>query len=59
MTFRAPYLIVSGHYPVYSVSSHGPTKCLVNDLLPLLHQYRATAYMCGHDHNLQVNNRFH
>ncbi|CAF4393916.1 unnamed protein product, partial [Rotaria sordida] len=49
----APYLIVSGHFPVYSVAEHGPTKCLVDRLRPLLHQYRATAYLCGHDHNLQ------
>lgn len=49
----APYLLVSGHFPVYSVAEHGPTKCLVDRLRPLLHQYRATAYLCGHDHNLQ------
>ncbi|CAF5167367.1 unnamed protein product, partial [Rotaria magnacalcarata] len=49
----APYLIVSGHFPVYSVAEHGPTKCLVDRLRPLLHQYRVTAYLCGHDHNLQ------
>lgn len=52
--FSAPYLLVSGHFPVYSVAEHGPTKCLVERLRPLLHQYRATAYLCGHDHNLQV-----
>ncbi|CAF0752071.1 unnamed protein product [Adineta ricciae] len=49
----APYLIVSGHFPVYSVAEHGPTKCLVDRLRPLLHQYKATTYICGHDHNLQ------
>jgi len=49
----APYLLVSGHFPVYSVAEHGPTKCLVDRLRPLLHQYKATAYICGHDHNLQ------
>ncbi len=54
MTFRAPYLLVNGHYPVYSVAEHGPTQCLVDRLRPLLHQYHATAYICGHDHNLQV-----
>jgi tartrate-resistant acid phosphatase type 5 len=52
---RAPYLIVSGHFPVYSVAEHGPTQCLVDRLRPLLHQYRATTYLCGHDHNLQVS----
>jgi len=49
----APYLIVGGHYPVYSIAEHGPTQCLVDRLRPLLHQYRATTYLCGHDHNLQ------
>ena len=28
----ADYLIVSGHHPVYSVSTHGPTSALVETL---------------------------
>lgn len=50
---NAPYVLLAGHFPVYSVAEHGPTKCLVDRLRPLLIQYHATAYLCGHDHNLQ------
>jgi hypothetical protein len=55
IVFSAAYLITSGHFPVYSVAEHDPTKCLVNRLCPLFHQYRATTYICGHDHNFQVS----
>jgi tartrate-resistant acid phosphatase type 5 len=45
----ADFIIVAGHYPVYSVCNHGPTQALEDRLLPLLQQYDAH-YMSGHDH---------
>ncbi|PIC52428.1 hypothetical protein B9Z55_002538 [Caenorhabditis nigoni] len=49
----AQYLIVSGHYPMHSMSSHGPTECLRSRLDPLLKRYNVNAYFSGHDHSLQ------
>jgi tartrate-resistant acid phosphatase type 5 len=50
---QAAYLLVAGHFPIWSVAEHGPTQCLIDKLRPLLHQYGVSAYLCGHDHNMQ------
>ena len=48
----ADYVLVAGHYPVYSVCEHGPTASLVTNLRPLLIEANAQ-YMCGHDHCME------
>lgn len=50
---KAKYLFTAGHFPIYSVGSHGPTECLIKDLQPMLEKYNVNGYLCGHDHNLQ------
>ena len=49
----ADWLIVAGHYPVYSGGEHGNTDTLITNLEPLLSQYNVDLYLNGHDHTLQ------
>uniref|UniRef100_H2ZPY3 Xaa-Pro dipeptidase n=1 Tax=Ciona savignyi TaxID=51511 RepID=H2ZPY3_CIOSA len=42
------YVIVAGHFPVWSVAEHGPTECLLQKLKPLLEKYKATALFKHH-----------
>jgi acid phosphatase len=51
---RARWKIVIGHHPVYSAApSHGDTKELIADVLPVLEKNGVRIYFCGHDHVLQ------
>lgn len=52
-TSEADYLMVAGHYPIYSIAEHGTDERLVKHLKPLLEKHNVTAYFNGHDHNLQ------
>lgn len=45
----ADFVLVGGHYPVFSVCEHGPTQTLIDHLEPLLVKYGAH-YLSGHDH---------
>lgn len=44
------WLIVVGHYPIFSRGEHGDISELKEYLLPLLIKYKVNAYICGHDH---------
>ena len=49
----ATWLIVAGHYPIFSRGEHGDSATLTASLLPLLRKYGVQAYLNGHDHTLQ------
>jgi len=46
----ADYVWVIGHYPVWSVCSHGPDRWLVDNLKQVLEDNKVTGYIAGHDH---------
>jgi tartrate-resistant acid phosphatase type 5 len=54
LLFRADYLFVVGHYSIFSIASSGNTQCLLDKLDPLLRKYQVSAYLSGHENNLQV-----
>jgi len=47
---QVTWLLVAGHYPVFSPGSSGDPSEMTSYLLPLLQQYNVHAYICGHDH---------
>jgi hypothetical protein len=47
---RPMWIIVMGHYPIFSVGEHGDTDELVAYLNPLRDKYKVHAYVAGHDH---------
>jgi tartrate-resistant acid phosphatase type 5 len=54
---KATFLVVAGHYPVWSVCEHGPTSSLVQQLKPMLERFHVTAYIAGHDHCIEYGGR--
>jgi acid phosphatase len=51
---QAHWKIVIGHHPIRSYGSYGPSAVLLSLVKPLLDRYQVHAYLCGHDHDLQV-----
>ena len=47
---NSTWLVVVGHYPVYSSGEHGDCEELVKYLQPLLETYNVSMYLAGHDH---------
>jgi len=50
----ADFLVVAGHYPVWSICEHGPTSSLVTNVKPMLEQHHVTAFLAGHDHCMET-----
>ena len=50
---HATWLVVTGHYPIYSVGVNGDNTVLLRYLAPLLVKHKVHMYIAGHDHNNQ------
>jgi hypothetical protein len=51
---KEKWILVFGHHPIYSASKkHGNTQEMIYLVKPLLEQYKAQFYFCGHDHDFQ------
>ena len=51
----AKWKIVVGHHPVFSSSPfHGNADELIDVFVPLFKRYRVDLYLCGHEHDLQL-----
>ncbi|KAJ0987564.1 hypothetical protein J5N97_005920 [Dioscorea zingiberensis] len=49
----APWKVVVGHHPMRSISEHGDTPELLEQLLPILKANGVDLYLNGHDHCLE------
>jgi len=53
-TSTAKWKLVIGHHTLYSGgSTHGDTPEMIERVLPILKKHKVTAYINGHDHDLQ------
>ena len=51
---RVPWIIVTGHVPMYS-SGSGDSSGLIKDIEPLLFKYAVDLHVVGHDHFYESN----
>lgn len=49
----ATWVLVAGHYPIYSVGVNGDNSILLDELYPILVKHKIHAYIAGHDHSNQ------
>ncbi|MDZ4745454.1 MAG: metallophosphoesterase [bacterium] len=51
---QSTWKIVVGHHPLRSYGHYGDQAYMVNNVKPLLDTFGVQAYVCGHDHDMQV-----
>jgi tartrate-resistant acid phosphatase type 5 len=49
----APWKVVYGHHPVYSVGEDGSTPEIIAQVLPLLRKHEVDVYLSGHEHDME------
>jgi len=55
-TLTANYIFVAGHHPLYSGGKRlEETYSQLHHWEPLFRKYPVTAYLCGHEHDLQIH----
>lgn len=48
------WLIVMGHWPIFSFRGNGPSRTLQKSVLPWMRRAKVDLYLSGHDHALQL-----
>lgn len=47
---NSTWVVVCGHYPIYTSGEHGDNSELISYLQPLIEKYNVSIYLAGHDH---------
>lgn len=53
LRLECSWVLVVGHYPVFSVGDHGDIPSMSVNFLPIIKRHSIDAYLSGHDHSLQ------